>query len=257
MKYTVLDYFEETTKTYGEKVAFADADKSITFSGLKLQSESFATSIIQKAPEVKVVAFYMDKSVETIVGFLGSVYAGNAYTQINLKFPASRVEEILRTVEPCVIVTDKEHFNQVSESYGNNWTVLLFDELVNNDIDRELLLKRRNAMVDMQPLYINFTSGSTGVPKGVAVGHRSVIDFISAFTEIFEITAEDSIMNQAPFDFDVSVKDIYSSIARGATLVIIPKRLFRTLLNYLYYLCCWFVWVATLVACNGIKHCWQ
>ena len=69
------------------------------------------------------------------------------------------------------------------------------------------------------------------------VGNRSVIDFIDNFTEIFNITENDIIGNQAPFDFDVSVKDIYSSISQGATLVIIPKRLFSLPAELLDYIC--------------------
>ena len=60
---------------------------------------------------------------------------------------------------------------------------------------------RRKEIIDTDAVYANFTSGSTGVPKAVIVSHRSVIDFISCFTELFEITANDNIANQAPFSF--------------------------------------------------------
>ena len=75
-------------------------------------------------------------------------------------------------------------------------------------------------------MYCNFTSGSTGVPKGVLIAHRSVIDFIDCFVPLFELSENDVFGNQAPFDFDVSVKDIYSSLKVGGTLVIIPKSYF-------------------------------
>ena len=68
-------------------------------------------------------------------------------------------------------------------------------------------------------MYGIFTSGSTGTPKAIVVSHGAVSRFVRHFTEIFEITSEDVIGNQAPFDFDVSVKDIYSSIMTGAQLV--------------------------------------
>ena len=92
--------------------------------------------------------------------------------------------------------------------------------------DENQLQQIRESMIDTDPLYCNFTSGSTGTPKGVLVAHRSVLEFIDRFTEIFEITEADVIGNQAPFDFDVSVKDIYSAMKMGATLVVIPKAYF-------------------------------
>lgn len=95
-----------------------------------------------------------------------------------------------------------------------------------SEIENVRLQEIRESMIDTDPLYCNFTSGSTGTPKGVLVAHRSVIEFIDQFTEIFDITKADVIGNQAPFDFDVSVKDIYSAMKVGATLVVIPKAYF-------------------------------
>lgn len=74
------------------------------------------------------------------------------------------------------------------------------------------------------------------MPKGVIVSHRSVIDFTEHFTELFGFDENDVIGNQAPFDFDVSVKDIYPALKTGATLEVIPKKYFtvpKKLLDFL------------------------
>ena len=70
--------------------------------------------------------------------------------------------------------------------------------------------------------------GQQEFPKGVVVGHRSVLDFIDCFYRAFDITDKDVMGNQAPWDFDVSVKDIYSGLKTGATVQIIPKQLFSS-----------------------------
>ena len=103
---------------------------------------------------------------------------------------------------------------------------------------------------------------TTGTPKAIVVSHGAASRFIRHFTEIFEITSADVIGNQAPFDFDVSVKDIYSSIMTGAQLVLIPKEYFSTPPRLLDYLCdkkvtnlTWAVSALTLVsALKGLNY---
>ena len=99
------------------------------------------------------------------------------------------------------------------------------------------LMKIRREIRNTDPLYGIFTSGSTGTPKCVLVEQQSVMDFIRHFVEIFEFTEEDIIGNQAPFDFDVSVKDIYSAWMTGASLLLIPREYFSTPPRLLDYIC--------------------
>ena len=80
MKYTILDYFEQTVERFPERTAFSDVNRSISFAELKTAAENFASFVLKQTPEADVTAFYMDKSVETVIGFLGSAYAGKAYT---------------------------------------------------------------------------------------------------------------------------------------------------------------------------------
>ena len=181
------------------------------------------------------VPVFMEKSVETLKLFFGAVYAGCFYVLINPEFPAPRVQAILETLNARKIVTSHAFSEKLSAMDGLD--VLFLEDLLQTPEDAAALDKVRENALDTDPLYANFTSGSTGVPKGVVVCHRSVIDFIEHFTSLFSITQEDVIGNQAPFDFDVSVKDIYSAMKTGARLEIIPKPLFSQPAKLLDHLC--------------------
>lgn len=73
-------------------------------------------------------------------------------------------------------------------------------------------------------------------PKGVTVSHRSVLDFIPQFAGIFGINGDDILGNQAPFDFDVSVKDLYTALYTGAKVQIIPRAYFSQPTKLMDYL---------------------
>ena len=145
---------------------------------------------------------------------MGAVYAGCFYVLMDTKQPASRLQQILGILDSDVIVTSEKYLKDL-EKLEFKGKVLMAPDLAAEQENEAVLNEIREQALDVDPLYGIFTSGSTGVPKGVVVGHRSVLDFIDCFTELFDITDKDVMGNQAPWDFDVSVKDIYSIKSAG------------------------------------------
>lgn len=236
MKYLVLDYLEATAARFPERTAFADVDSSATFEQLVRLSRAVGSALLPLTAPRMTIGFYMDKSVAAVAGFMGAVYAGCAYAQLNLRHPAARIAAILDTIGAPVVVTDRQHIDQLAPM-AQGRTLLCIEDLLLHAVDDARLAAVRRRMIDIDPLYVNFTSGSTGTPKGVAVCHRSVIDFINCFTEIFSITEADVLANQAPFDFDVSVKDIYSGIFTGACVQIVPTAYFTQPTKLMDFIC--------------------
>ena len=231
----VLEYLENSEMKFGKKIAVIEEEKKITYTELVKKSKRVATAIKNNVEIRKPIPVLMEKGINTLTAFFGAIYAGDFYILLNPDLPVSRLKDIFETLEGELIITDRAHSELAKDITDKK--ILLIEEIENTEIDEEALTVIRNKSLDVDPLYVNFTSGSTGKPKGVVIGHRSVIDFIDVFTPKFNINSEDIIANQAPFDFDVSVKDIYSSIKEGATLVIVPKRFFSKpteLLDYLY-----------------------
>lgn len=231
----ILDYLEQSAIHYPDKIAFADETSACTYKELRRTAKSVGTKLANYVPPRSPVPVFMEKRVETIYAFLGAVYAGCFYVLLDPKLPSERLKQILQTLQSEVLVLHPDYEKQFKtlEYEGNVVNIL---EAVQEEEDAVLLEAIREQRLDIDPLYAIFTSGSTGIPKGVLVSHRSVIDFMEEFVDIFEITDKDVIGNQAPFDFDVSVKDIYSTLKTGATMQIIPKKLFSfptKLLDYL------------------------
>lgn len=232
----ILEYLERSAQLYPEKPALVDERQSITFTQALEDSRRVGSSLALSLAKGQPVAVYMEKSVKNLCAFWGIVYAGGFYVSFNTQLPTSRLQQMQSVLQAPFVITDEEHRAALEEVFPPH-CILLYQDLVKSAVDRALLAQIRQRHVDTAPLYANFTSGSTGVPKAVVVGHRSTLDFIDHFCPIFSITQKDVIANQAPFDFDVSVKDIYSALATGATLVLVPRPLFSQPQQLLDFLC--------------------
>lgn len=232
----ILEYLEQSADRFPGKAAFADENTSCTYQELLLRAKRIGTSLAEETSPRKPVAVLMEKSVDAIAAFMGIVYAGCFYVMLDVKQPVSRLEQILDTLESPLVITDSA-YEKDTAGLTKIAKRLYIKDLEQAEIQEQLLMDIRKRAVDIDPLYGIFTSGSTGTPKGVVVSHRSVIDFMNYFTELFHITEQDVIGNQAPFDFDVSVKDIYSTLKTGATMQIIPRRMFSFPTQLLDLLC--------------------
>ena len=218
------------------KIAIKDEKKDVSYEQLKNSVFRIASSIGKIINSRTAVGVYMEQSADSIISFLSIAYAGCFYSTLNVDLPETRLLQIVEVLDPKLIITSDSLLENAKSLFPNT-LIKTINELLVCEKDDFLLNRRLSSQIDTDPLYINFTSGSTGIPKGIIVSHRSVIDFIDYFVELFGICENDVIANQAPFDFDVSVKDIYSCLKAGATILVIPRRLFSSPTGLIDYLC--------------------
>lgn len=236
----ILEWLELQEKERPDQIAVEDSRKSYTWKELTNRAKRIGERLCSECRPGQPVAVLAEKSADVLATMLGVVYAGCFYVIISPGQPVNRQKHIFEVLDTDVLLTAKDQEERARET-GYEGKVLYLEELqqvadAKSDLCTEELEKRREGAKDKDILYGIFTSGSTGVPKCIVVSHRAVLDFITHFVDTFHLTAEERFGNQAPFDFDVSVKDIYSSLATGAALILIPKELFSTPANLLDYL---------------------
>ena len=236
MNKNVLEWLEQTTNKVPNKIAFCDPTTDITFKELVEKSKWLGSCLVDRIEMNEPVGIYMEKRVLSTIGLFGIIYAGGFYSFLDLRQPEHRLKQIASVLQPKVILTDAEHLLD-AEKYFDCEVITIESILDHGRIYEDKLEEVRKKRLDIDPLYVNFTSGSTGVPKGVTVSHRNVLDFIETFVHTTGIQEDDILGNQAPFDFDVSVKDIYSGIYTGATVAIIPREYFSNPTKLMDYLC--------------------
>lgn len=222
MRYNVVDYLENTCMKFPNKIVCGDDTQEITYQELWDRSDDVAALLMRHVRVRNPVPIMMKKSCKTLIVMWGIIKTGGCYVMIDPMLPEERINNILRVLDVDTVIADDD---RVADKFSG-LNVLMYREFCQFSNDKECVRRRIQEICDIDPLYIMFTSGSTGMPKGVAVSHRSVIDFIDHFTEIFGITDKDIIGNQAPWDFDVSVKDIYSAIKTGGRIQIIAPKYF-------------------------------
>lgn len=223
MKYTVLDYLEDTAAKYPDKTAFSDINESVSWSEFVSEAKRLSIFVSKNFEAGHAVPIMCEKSVQTLEWFFAAVYAGCFYSYFDSTFPESRLKSMVQTLGVTKIISERKNEEKIS-SLGI--TPIFTDEIPEMSWNKGEENPRRKNIIDTDPVYANFTSGTTGTPKAVLVCHKNIVDFISCFTEIFNITSEENIANQAPFDFDVSVKDIFSAVWTGATVHLVPKLYF-------------------------------
>lgn len=232
MYYNVLQFLEQSAKKHPQKTALADEADSVSYLEYLTKAKKLGSYIAAelKGTINRPVAVLIDRSIKSILAFMGILYSGNFYVPIDAAMPEERIRLIKSTLNPVMVIDARS-------SGAPSPNALELEKILESaKLDETLLAQIRQNAIDTDPVYAIFTSGSTGIPKGVAISHKSVIDLTEAFYETFSFTDNLVFGNQAPFDFDVSVKDIYSALKCGASLEVLPKKLFKMpklLVNYL------------------------
>ena len=255
----VLEYIENTVGRVPDKTAYSDGEESMSFSEVYNCARAVGSYLLHTDAGGAPIAVLTGKHPHAIACFFGIVYAGGQYVPLDDEMPEIRIGKILDNVCPPVIICDSKTAAR-AEAFARDHgcRAVLCGDMFAHEIDADALARVRRRQIDTDPIYMVFTSGSTGVPKGVAACHRSVIDYIEALSSTLGFGEDTVFGNQAPLYFDACLKELYPTVKFGATAYLIPKsnfmfpvRLVEFLNEHKINTVCWVVSALTMISSTG------
>lgn len=222
--FTLLsDYYKQSK----ESILYVDSKKSYSVEDVYENSLSIANSLRKLGISKNPIIVLVNREARVLITFFGIAASNNIYLPVDEDIPEEKLKDILSS-------SKAKYYFSFNDRRIASLTYLDFEELSKNvDLDEDVLtLTKEN-----DPLYLMFTSGSTGKAKGVLKSHENILSFVDSFKESFPFIEDDQkLMNQTPFFFDASSKDIYLTLKYHGTLYIPEKNTFslpQVIINYL------------------------
>jgi amino acid adenylation domain-containing protein len=217
---TVSQLFEAQVARAPEKVAVTDEQGTLSYAELNTRANRFAhyLQMLGVGPEV-VVAIHMDHSSELLVCLLGILKAGGAYLPLVPGLPAKRMSVMLETGQVRYVVTTSV---LVKALPPQEIRVVLFDQ----EWDAISKLSRDNPVQKAGATslaYVLFTSGSTGLPKGVEIEHRGLTNCLQSMRRRPGIAEQDLLLSVTPLSFDIAGLELYLPLIAGASILLASR----------------------------------
>ena len=229
MQINVVEYFEKgALLTSREKTAVREPGRDFSFSELEKFAKSCAAAIIKRTDSLRrPIPVFLPKGAANVIADLAILYSGNCYANLDVKSPQQRLKGMLQNLDAALIVTSSALVATLTAIDIPKEKLLVIEDILAGptEYDNAALLKRLDAIIDTDPYCIIHTSGSTGIPKGVALNHRNTIDFVDWAFERLGLNGTEVMGSLAPIYFDAYTLEFCLCLARGSTWVVVPEQL--------------------------------
>ncbi|WP_316524227.1 non-ribosomal peptide synthetase [Kitasatospora brasiliensis] len=222
---SLADWFEERARSAGSAVAVADGGRSRTYGELNARANQLARALTEAgvAPE-RVAAVLLPRGEEAVTAFLAVLKTGGVYLPMDPALPSERLSLLLADARPTVVVTDAAGAELLA---GHDVQVIVLDPELSVCRERSTANPPAAAVTDATPAYLLYTSGSTGLPKGVVMTTGAMLNMMEWHFTTLPTGPGRTTAQFTALSFDVSVQEMLFTLLAGATLAIVPEDLRR------------------------------
>ncbi|HMG04465.1 MAG TPA: non-ribosomal peptide synthetase [Chthoniobacterales bacterium] len=216
----VAELFEDEARRRPEAVALIFAEEQVAYAELNRRANRLAHYLRKRGvgPDTPV-GLCLERSVEMIVALLGILKAGGAYVALDPTYRAERLALMLKNAEVPLLLTQERLRDRLPDYQGT----LVYLEREQSELDLESEENPGSGAGLDHLAYISYTSGSTGVPKGVAIPHRGVVRLVKA-GGFAAMSVQETFLQMAPVGFDASTFEIWGALLNGARLAVMPPQ---------------------------------
>lgn len=240
---SLADLVIEHARRAPDTLAVAAPDASLSYGTLDRLAERYAAAMYARGVRAgSRVVIWSGKSTAAVAATQGALRIGAVYVPVTDSNPAARVARIATDCAAALVVADATAAERGRADGGDallataGIALAALDELIGGETRWDPATMRYQPGHD-DPAYILYTSGSTGMPKGVVISHRNALAFVDWAVEALRIGPADRLSNHAPFNFDLSVFDLYAAFRAGASVHLVPTELAyapRQLVEFIY-----------------------
>lgn len=240
MVYLLQHLLINAAQQFPEKDAIIYRDEKISYRELDTVTNQLAATLRENGVKRgDRVGIFINKSIPAIISIQAILKAGGVYVPLDPNAPLPRLAYIVQNCGIRCLLTSSKKAPAVLDMFPEDSplaTVVITDNAANQPemlpittipwsevTSHPDVSLPPNVSVETDLAYILYTSGSTGVPKGVMISHLNALTFVNWGLETFAVTALDRLSNHAPLHFDLSIFDIFVSFKAGATLVLVPE----------------------------------
>lgn len=242
MSYLLHHLLRGSAQIHSDRIAVEQQEHNIRYSQLDENSNQLAHTLssvgIGRGDRVGI---YLDKSIEAVIAIFGILKSGATYVPLDPYAPVKRIAFIIKNCQIKTLISTKQKIDALGTSALEDLQSLN-SAIVVDEGDQptqwsgkivtwsEVLQAPCSPppdpnLIENDLAYILYTSGSTGSPKGVMISHRASLTFVDWAYDTFQVTAEDRVSSHAPFHFDLSIFDIFTTIKAGGTIILLSAAL--------------------------------